>query len=100
MFYGSVFGWTFNDYGPGPAYVGIRRDELVEGVEVGGFRLEDEVAPGGPLVLMYSSDLDSSAQAVRSAGGQVVAEPYNFPGGRRFHFKDPIGNEIGVWSAS
>lgn len=97
-FYGSAFGWTFTDYGPGPAYVGIRGVATTEDVEVGGFRLDDEVTPGGPLVLLYSSDLDASAQAVRDAGGDVTEEPYDFPGGRRFHFSDPSGNELGVWS--
>ncbi|MDA3628665.1 VOC family protein [Saccharopolyspora sp. WRP15-2] len=94
-FYGSAFGWTFTDYGPGPAYVGINGS----GGEVGGFRLTDEVSAGGPLVLLYSDDLDASAQAVRDAGGSVVRGPYEFPGGRRFHFHDPAGNELGVWSA-
>lgn len=98
-FYGNAFGWTFNDYGPGPAYVGIRGLGAAE-VEVGGFRLDNEVALGGPLVLLYSSDLDASVQAVRDAGGAVVEEPYDFPGGRRFHFRDPSGNQLGVWSAS
>jgi len=98
-FYGSTFGWTFNDYGPGPAYVGIRGVGTPEVVEVGGFRLHGEVAPDGPLVLLYSSNLDSSVQAVRDAGGEVIIEPYDFPGGRRFHFRDPSGNELGVWSA-
>ncbi len=97
-FYGSAFGWTFTDYGPGPAYVGIRGVGTTGDVEVGGFRLDDEVTPGGPLVLLYSSDLDASAQAVRDAGGDVTEEPYDFPGGRRFHFSDPSGNELGVWS--
>lgn len=83
----------------GPAYVGIRGVGTPEVVEVGGFRLHGEVAPSGPLVLLYSSELDSSVQAVRDAGGEVVIEPYDFPGGRRFHFRDPSGNELGVWSA-
>ncbi|MDA3645971.1 VOC family protein [Saccharopolyspora indica] len=94
-FYGNAFGWSFTDYGPGPAYVGIRGDSG----EVGGFRLADEVTPGGPLVLLYSADLDASAQSVRDAGGTVTQGPYDFPGGRRFHFHDPAGNELGVWSA-
>ena len=66
---------------------------------MGGFRLDDEVTPGGPLVLLYSSDLEASVRAVRDAGGEVVEEPYDFPGGRRFHFRDPSGNELGVWAA-
>ena len=44
------------------------------------------------------SDLDRSVEAVRTAGGEVVAGPYEFPGGRRFHFTDPSGNELGVWA--
>lgn len=93
-FYGAAFGWRFTDYGPGPDYVGIQG---AGGTEVGGFRRDDAVAPGGPLVLLYSSDLDASVEAVRAAGGTVVQGPYDFPGGRRFHFRDPSGNELGVW---
>lgn len=98
MFYGNAFGWRFTDYGPGPAYVGIR-SATDHATEVGGLRREDPVNAGGLLVLLYSSDLDASVQAVRKAGGEVVQEPFDFPGGRRFHFRDPDGNELGVWSA-
>jgi predicted enzyme related to lactoylglutathione lyase len=99
-FYGSAFGWTFNDYGPGPAYVGIRAPGSAEGTGAGGLRLDDEVSPGGPLVLVYSSDLDASVQAVHDAGSEVTEKPYDFPGGRRFHFRYPSGNALGVWSAN
>ena len=94
-FYGDAFGWRFNDYGP--AYAGIRgpRDDAAE---AGGLRADGEVRRGGPLVLLYSADLDASAGAVRDAGGTVTEGPYAFPGGRRFHFTDPSGNELGVWS--
>ena len=54
--------------------------------------------PGGPLVLLYSADLDASVEAVTRAGGAVVNGPYAFPGGRRFPFTDPGGNELGVWA--
>jgi predicted enzyme related to lactoylglutathione lyase len=50
------------------------------------------------LVLLFSTDLDASAAAVTAAGGQVIYGPYEFPGGRRFHFTDPSGNELGVWA--
>ncbi|SHN74063.1 VOC family protein [Cryptosporangium aurantiacum] len=94
-FYADAFGWQFNDYGPG--YAGIRG--AGEGsAEVGGLRPETDVRAGGPLVLLYSTDLDASVEAVRKAGGTVVAGPYEFPGGRRFHFTDPSGNELGVWA--
>lgn len=95
-FYASAFGWQFNDYGPG--YAGIRSPHGEAAPEVGGLRVDQEVRAGGPLVLLYSSDLDQSVQAVKEAGGHVVNGPYEFPGGRRFHFTDPSGNELGVWS--
>ncbi|WP_017601351.1 VOC family protein, partial [Nocardiopsis lucentensis] len=66
--------------------------------EVGGLALGERARPGGPFVLLYSTDLDASVAAVREAGGEVVNGPYAFPGGRRFHFTDPSGNELGVWS--
>ena len=91
-FYGDVFGWGFNDYGPG--YAGIRGPDR----EVGGFRLDAAVRAGGPLVILYSRDLEATVRAVRGAGGHVVKEPFSFPGGRRFHFTDPSGNELAVWS--
>ena len=93
-FYGAAFGWTFNDYGP--EYAGIRRPDG-DG-EVGGMRLDTKVERGGPLVVLYSSDLDASLRAVHDAGGRIVTEPFDFPGGRRFHFTDPSGNELAVWS--
>ncbi len=95
-FYGAAFGWAFNDYGPD--YAGIRAADG-EG-EVGGLRQTEELRTGGPLVILYSTDLEASLEAVRSAGGSVVQEPFSFPGGRRFHFLDPSGNELAVWSAA
>jgi len=92
-FYGTAFGWTFNDYGP--EYAGIQR---AGGGEVGGMRLDSSVKTGGPLVVLYSDDLEESVRAVREAGGQIVKEPFDFPGGRRFHFLDPAGNELAVAS--
>lgn len=94
-FYTAAFGWEFNDYGP--EYAGIR---WVEGEgEVGGLNAMRTPVRGGPLVLLWSADLDASLAAVTSAGGEVVEGPYDFPGGRRFHFTDPSGNELGVWGA-
>ena len=51
-------------------------------------------------MLLYSDDLDATVEAVRAAGGVVVEGPYEFPGGRRFHFTDPAGNELGVWAST
>jgi hypothetical protein len=95
-FYSAAFDWQFNDYGP--QYAGIRDGHGDAAPEVGGLRLDPQVRTGGPFVLLYSADLDRSVQAVRDAGGTVVQEPYAFPGGRRFHFTDPSGNELGVWA--
>lgn len=91
-FYAEAFGWEFTDYGPG--YAGIRSGDG----EMGGFRVADEVSTGGPLVILYSKDLDATLAAVRRAGGQIATEPFDFPGGRRFHFHDHSGNELAVWT--
>ncbi|SOD93190.1 hypothetical protein SAMN06272739_0211 [Blastococcus haudaquaticus] len=94
-FYRGAFDWEFTDYGP--AYAGIR-NATGDG-EVGGLRLDTEAAGrGGPLVLLFSADLHATVAAVGAAGGRIVKGPYEFPGGRRFHFRDPSGNELGVWS--
>ena len=91
-FYSSAFGWKFNDYGP--AYAGIQKDKG----EAGGFRLDSHVVTGGPLVILYSQDLESSLMKVTKAGGKITKKLFAFPGGRRFHFTDPSGNELAVWS--
>lgn len=91
-FYEAAFGWNFNDYGP--EYAGIRK----QGGEAGGLRLEAEVSTGGPLVILYSNNLDTTLTRVREAGGRITKEPFGFPGGRRFQFLDPSGNELAVWS--
>lgn len=91
-FYTAAFGWSFNDYGPG--YAGIQGPQR----EVGGLMQTEEVTPGGPLIVLYSDALDASVTAVERAGGRIVDAPFEFPGGRRFHFSDPSGNVLGVWS--
>ncbi|MGH7541987.1 MAG: VOC family protein [Gemmatimonadota bacterium] len=91
-FYSSAFRWAFNDYGLD--YAGIQGPDR----EVGGLRRSEESRGGGPLVVLYSEDLEASLAAVRSAGGSIVQEPLSFPGGRRFHFVDPSGNELAVWA--
>lgn len=94
-FYERAFGWTFTDYGPN--YAGIKTPDG-EG-EVGGLNASGSPGPGGLLLLLYSEALDASVSAVEDAGGRIVRGPYEFPGGRRFHFADPSANELGVWSA-
>ncbi|MCH9649587.1 MAG: VOC family protein [Deltaproteobacteria bacterium] len=92
-FFGAAFGWTFQDYGP--TYAGIRKPG--EG-ESGGLRQDSDVRTGGPLVVLYSVDLEASLESVRGAGGRITKEPFTFPGGRRFQFLDPSGNELAVAS--
>jgi uncharacterized protein len=91
-FYEAAFGWQFNDYGP--EYAGIKGGAG----EVGGLRQSSEARGSGPLVILFSNDLEKSVAAVRAAGGKIMREPYVFPGGRRFNFTDISGNELGVWS--
>lgn len=94
-FYAEAFGWGFTDYGP--AYAGIRGTG--GGPEVGGLRLDEQLPrPGGPLVLLFSDDLDRTLGAVEAADGRVTEGPYAFPGGRRLPFTDPSGNELGAWA--
>jgi len=90
-FYAGVFGWEFTDYGP--EYTSFRDGRLQ-----GGFARADAVRTGGPLVVIYATELEALEQSVRRHGGRVVREIFSFPGGRRFHFADPSGNELAVWS--
>jgi uncharacterized protein len=92
-FYARAFDWQFNDYGPD--YAGIRSPAGDD--EVGGLNALAPSVPGGPLVLLWSEDLDASVTAVRDAGGTITDGPYDYPGGRRFHFADPSGNVLGVY---
>lgn len=91
-FYGSAFGWSFTDYGP--AYC-----EFNDGRLKGGLTTTAPVrAAGGPLVILYADDLEDTVKRVEAAGGQIVKPIFSFPGGRRFHFADPDGYELAVWS--
>ncbi len=91
-FYGAAFGWTFVDYGPD--YASFEGAGLDGGFE----RVDGARAGGGTLVILYSDDLEASRKAVTDAGGVISTEPFDFPGGRRFHFTDPAGNELAVWT--
>lgn len=92
-FYSKAFDWEFNDYGP--EYAGIKKPD---GGESGGFRLDSKVIPGGPLVVLYSQQIEKSFEAVKQAGGSILKDIFEFPGGRRFEFADPNGNQLAVWS--
>ncbi len=90
-FYEKVFGWKFTDYGPD--YTSFE-----DGRIGGGFTKETKPIRGGALVVLYGADLVSLEGKVREAGGTIVKEIFPFPGGRRFQFTDPSGNELAVWS--
>ncbi len=90
-FYSEVFGWDFTDYGPDYT-------SFTDGRMAGGFTVASEVTAGGPLVVLYSTDLAEVLTQIRESGGQIVKDIFEFPGGRRFHFTDPSGNELAVWS--
>lgn len=90
-FYGEVFGWTFKDYGP--VYC-----EFGDGRLTGGFAKGEASGSGGPLVILYADDLADAERRVKGAGGRIVKPAYGFPGGRRFHFADPDGYELAVWT--
>jgi uncharacterized protein len=89
-FYGSAFGWTFEDYGPDYA-------SFSDGRLSGGFQTA-KVQTGGPLVVIYAADLEAMERRVTQAGGKIARPIFSFPGGRRFHFTDPSGHELAVWS--
>jgi len=90
-FYGMAFAWTFTDYGPDYC-------EFSDGRMKGGFDATGPVRPGGPLVVLYGSDLAEISGRIEAAGGKIVKPIFEFPGGRRFHFTDPDGYELAVWS--
>ena len=93
-FFTAAFGWQFADYGPDYcAFEG-------EGLDGGFYRTElcSQRAQGGALLVFYSADIEATQSKVAGAGGTIVRPLFDFPGGRRFHFVEPSGNEFAVWS--
>jgi uncharacterized protein len=90
-FYTEVFGWKFTDYGPD--YTSFEDGRLG-----GGFSKDRKDVSGGPLIVLYAGDLAACEAKVKAAGGKILKPVFEFPGGRRFHFADPSGNELAVWS--
>lgn len=93
-FYSKAFGWEFTDYGP--EYRAFT-DEQCDG----GFykaTVKASQAEGSVLVVLYAEDLEATEQKVVQSGGTILQNIFAFPGGRRFHFADPHGNELAVWS--
>jgi len=93
-FYSATFGWKFTDYGP--EYTAFHDGRLD-----GGFfksELQSKQSAGAALVVLYSEDLEATEASVKANGGTICRAIFSFPGGRRFHFLDPHGNELAVWS--
>lgn len=94
LFFNTVFGWSFEDYGP--EYIAFSNQGLD-----GGFFLSSKVSSaesGSALIVFYSDNLEQTQAKIEQAGGSILKPIYDFPGGRRFHFSDPNGNEYAVWS--
>ncbi len=93
-FFTSVFGWSFVDYGP--EYTTYADG----GISVGFFKSDLSVSTknGSALIVFYSKDIEQTQSKIESAGGSIIKPIFSFPGGRRFHFGDPNGNEYAVWS--
>lgn len=89
-FYGQAFGWTFTDYGPD--YTAFEGDYVDGGFTPG------EPVRGTVIVILYSERLEETKAQVERAGGTIIRDIFSFPGGRRFHFTDPDGYELAVWS--
>ena len=93
QFYTQVFGWEFADWGPN--YVSFSGAGIDGGFNGGA---DAQVSVPGVLVVLYADDLPQKLDEVQEAGGQVIKPIYQFPGGQRFHFLDPNGIELVVWS--
>lgn len=92
-FYERAFGWSMTQFAPtysattsGDTDIGLQADESDR--------------PMAPLPVIQVKDLEAALAAVEGAGGQIVKPILPFPGGRRFHFRDPSGNELAVWQVA
>ncbi|RSN65316.1 glyoxalase/bleomycin resistance/extradiol dioxygenase family protein [Amycolatopsis sp. WAC 04182] len=91
-FFATAFGWTAASYGP--TYTDVQGG----GVVSFGFQQDTAEQTTAPLVTIRTDDLERAKDSVEAAGGVVTAGPFSFPGGRRFHFREPGGAELAVWS--
>lgn len=93
-FFQQVFDWSFEDYGPD--YCAFSK----AGIDGGFFRSEQSMSSeqGSALLVLYSDNLEASQQQVIQFGGKICKPTFEFPGGRRFHFREPSGNEFAIWS--
>jgi uncharacterized protein len=91
IFYGEVFGWSFQDWGDNYA------DTQCSGI-ASGINSDRSHRPPAPLVVLFASDLEATKARLIKAGGRIVKDIFSFPGGRRFEYVDPAGNQLAVWS--
>jgi predicted enzyme related to lactoylglutathione lyase len=93
-FFKQVFGWSFQDFGPD--YAAFDN----QGIDGGFFKadMHSSTSNGAALIIFYSQDLEATMNKIKPAGGTIIKQIYSFPGGRRFHFTEPGGNEFAVWS--
>lgn len=94
LFYEKAFSWSFTDYGPDYR-------AFTDGKIDGGFYKSDQYSStenGAALVILYAADLEKTKETIISSGGTIIKDIFSFPGGRRFQFTDPNGNELAVWS--
>lgn len=93
-FFTSAFGWSFVDYGS--EYASFSN----EGLDGGFFKaeLKSSTSNGAALIVFYSNNLKATQEKIEKSNGVIIKKIYSFPGGHRFHFTDPSGNEFAVWS--
>jgi len=93
-FFEKAFGWSFQDFGP--EYSAFTD----QGIDGGFYKSEltSNTANGAALLVLKSDDLEHTQSVVESSGGKISTAIFSFPGGRRFHFIEPSGNEFAVWS--
>ena len=90
-FYQEAFGWAFQDWGDNYA------DTQDSGIG-SGINADPSHRPAAPLVVLFSADIETAHERVKKAGGKITRDMFTFPGGRRFHYVDPAGNQLAVWS--
>jgi predicted enzyme related to lactoylglutathione lyase len=91
-FFGEAFHWSFVEYGP--SYLGIEAAGIDAGIQA-----DPAERSGAPLIIVRTDDLEQARRDVELAGGVITRAPFDFPGGRRFHFREPGGCEMAVWAA-
>jgi len=93
-FFNAAFGWSFVDFGP--EYTAFSNEGLDGGFYKSALSVSTE--KGSALIVFYSKDIENTQLKIKNAGGSIIKPVFTFPGGRRFHFSDPNGNEYAVWS--